>query len=242
MSPGSLLSFGARDGKTVVLAARGELPLILQRPVRGPGNQAVVTLLTPAGALFDGDSVRLDVCCESGTDVTLTTAAATKLNRGSIEVSMHVRVAAGATFRYLPHELIPFERAQFAQRIEVDMQTDANVTLLEVIGPGASNARFTYTSLEFATTLRVTGELAVRERFVLTPESVRQLGGYSHYGSLLHVGGAPPPTALAGFSGVSRLPREGWVVKTLGSSAQTVRASLLAALPSSSGLLPLLPP
>src|SRR4051794_38393517 len=69
----SLLRFGSRQGKTVVLAARSELPLILQRPLRGPAGQAVATLLTPAGALFGGDSPELEVCCEPGTDVTLTT-------------------------------------------------------------------------------------------------------------------------------------------------------------------------
>jgi urease accessory protein UreH len=242
LPPDSFLQFGSREGRTVVLAARGELPLILQRPIRGASGGAVLTLLSPAGALFGGDAVRLHVCCEPGTDVTLTTAAATKLNRGCIDVSMHVQVKRGATFRYMPHELIPFRDAHYAQRIDVDVDVGANVSLLEVIGPGASQTPFTYCSLAFATTVRISDQLAVRERFVLRPANVGQLGGYTHYGSLLHIGASPAPSTVAGIAGVSRLPCEGWVVKTLGESAQAVRASLLAVVPGSQRLLPLLPP
>ena len=245
----SCLRFACRGGRTALLASHAELPLVLQRPVRGPAGQAVVALLTPAGALFDGDAVHVEIDCESGTDVTLTTASATKLNRceaGAITFRLRARVAAGATFHYVPHELIPFRGTRYRQRIELDLDAGADAALLEVVSPGASDARFEFDSLELATTLRVAGRTAVREHFVVTPHSARQLGGYTHYGSLLVTQPEFPPGGLArlapGVLGVSQLPSSGSVVKMLGSSAQSVRATLLMALSASEWLMPLLPP
>jgi len=231
-----------------VLASRGELPLILQRPVRGPHGQAVLALLTPAGALFDGDVVELEVECEAGSDVTLTTAAATRLNRcdgDGIEVQMHVRVDDGATFRYLPHELIPFAGARYRQQIEVEVAPAGAAALLEVIGPGPSAAPFAYDALEFATSVCAAGRLSARERFSVSSRSVRQFGEWTHYGSLLALGvptlatvSCAGPVQLAG----SALPGGGVVVKALGSSAQALRAALVDRLCSIDWLHPLLPP
>jgi urease accessory protein len=231
-----------------MVASRGELPLIVQRPLRGPHGQAVLTLLTPAGALFDGDTLRLQVECGPGTDVTLTTAAATKLNRcdvGSILFRLQARVAAGATLRYLPHALIPLPGALYEQSIELNLDQAAQAALLEVIGPGASETPFAYTSLGFTTRTYVAGSLAVRERFTLTPAHVPQFGGYTHYGSLLLPGmrcsPVVPDTVPSGLIGRSQLPGSGWMVKMLGQSAQTVRAMLVGALPNAAWLDALLP-
>ena len=232
-----------------MLASRAELPLIVQRPLRGPRGQAVVALLTPAGALFDGDVVDLDVECEPGSDVTLTTAAATKLNRcdGSdgIEVHMRVRVADGATFRYLPHELIPFAGARYRQHIDVEVEPGGAVALLEVVGPGASRAPFAYAALGFSTTVRVAGALKVRERFVLTPRTVRQFGEWTHYGSLLAIGlptGGPLECERDMQLRESELPGGGGVVfKTLGHSAHTIRTTLVGRLCHADWLDALLP-
>jgi urease accessory protein len=232
-----------------VLASRGELPLILQRPVRGPSGQAIVALLTPAGALFDGDLVDLEVECEPGTDVTLTTAAASKLNRceiGEISFRLHVRVAADATFRYVPHELIPFAGTRYRQRIEVEAASGASVVVLEVIAPGTTNAPFAYEALGFSTSIYRSGALKIRERFALTPRSARQFGEWTHYGSLLAIAaplsGSAERDSRVQLGESSLLDAAGVTVKALGRSSQTVRAALLSRLPAANWLQPLLPP
>ena len=252
----SHLEFARRGERTVLVASHAGLPIVVQRPLRGPAGQAVLVLLTPAGALFDGDAVRLDVCCGEDSDVTLSTAAATKLNRcdrGQITFEMEVRVGRGASFRYLPHELIPFQGASYRQRIGVDLRGDAAAWLLEVVGPGASGAQFTYTRLEFETNVSQDGGLVARERFGVTPAGAAQLRDRSHYGSLLVFGpgcdaaiahginerlAAAPPPAQAG---ASALPNGGVVLKMLGSSAQSVRDTLLASATCPTWLRSILP-
>jgi urease accessory protein len=253
----SRLRFARQGERTVLIASRAELPLVVQRPLRGPAGQAVLVLLTPAAALFDSEALRLEVCCGEDTDVTVTTTAATKLNRcdrGQISLEVHLSIGRGATLRYLPHELIPFQGASYAQRIDVDLVDGASLWLLEVVGPGASAAPFTYTRLAFETNVRQHGSVLARERFVLAPESAAQLRGHSHYGSLLLFGPGYDRAAAAALNerlacapgpaqaAVSALPTHGVVMKMLGASAQSVRDTLLTAAACPAWLTSLLPP
>lgn len=223
-----------------LVAARAELPLQIQRPIRGPAGAAVVTLLTPAGALFDGDTLWLDVQCGPGTDVTLVTTAATKLNRcdtAGIRCQLDVHVAAGAVFRYLPHELIPFRGAAYRQELAISLAADARATLLEVIGPGPTSQPFNYAHLDMRTQAHLADEAIVHEHLVLTQDAERALRGHSHYGSLLAFGPdsgqlaadeAHASLARAGVHGsASVLPAHGIGVKALGSSALELRRALL---------------
>ncbi|HEY2594878.1 MAG TPA: urease accessory protein UreD [Chloroflexota bacterium] len=250
----SRLAFEARNGRTVLAASRTELPLAVQRPLRGPGGQAVVAVLTPSGALFDGDNVCLEVTCGPDTDVTLTTASATRLNRCDrldIRFDLHVTVAEGATFRYLPHELIPFGGTRYRQRIRIDLHGDARAWLLEVVSAGQTGAAFSYGCLRFETTLQQNLEVVARERLEMTPHTAAQLRGHTHYASLFALG-PEWDAAAARFvniglarqagSGASQLPAGGIVVKAVGDAAEPLRTALLEAVDCPPWLRALLPP
>ena len=247
------LRFERRGGVTSLVECRAELPLVVQRPLRGPDGQAVVVLLTPAGALFDGDDVHLRVECGAGTDVTLATAAATRLNRGQIGFELSVTVAAGGVFRYLPHELIPFRGARYRQRLMLALAAEARAACLEVVTPGRTDEPFAYACLAFDTQVRVEDRLVVREAFVLGEDVQARLDPFSHYGSLLLLDGAGTSAtahaaSLAAWlsaqpvcAAASALPAAGVAVKMLGSSAQALRQTLLHAPGTPAWLPPLLP-
>jgi urease accessory protein len=253
-SGSSALSFAARGGRTALVAAHAELPLVVQRPLYGPEGQAVVVLLTPAGALFDGDALRLQVSCGPGSDVTLASASATKLNRCErthIAFSLDVDVSDGATFRYLVYELIPFRGTNYVQSIHLLLHGYAGASLLEVIGPGPTDDPFSYDRLDFETEVRQNGAVVVRERFVMARDSVAQLRGRTHYGSLLLFGAnASAEEAnehLANLNcgdvaGASALPNGGVGLKMLGHSAQSVRETLLGAAGAPAWLRSVVPP
>jgi urease accessory protein len=251
----SRLAFEARAGRTVLADAHAELPLLVQRPLHGPRGEAVVTLLTPSGALFDGDAMHLDVRCGPDADVTLTTAAATKLNRcpsDEIQFDCQVDVAPGATFRYLPHEIIPFGGARYRQHLSVELHGDARAWLLDVVSAGQSGAAFTYARLSLQTTLSHDGSVFARERMQMTPRTARQLCGATHYAGLFALG--PNWTrarvlelnrrlaCAAPLAGASQLPVDGIVLKALGDAAAPLRAALLRAVDCPRWLDALLPP
>jgi urease accessory protein len=209
--------------------------------------------LTPSGALFDGDSVHLCVTCGPRADVTLTAASATKLNlcqRDEVRFDLDVLVAAGATFRYLPHELIPFRGTRYRQRITLDVFDDARAWLVEVVGAGQTGAAFTYSWLSFETTLRCDHLVIARERFVMTPQTASQLRGHTHYGSLFALGKEWDPSRAQAINarlasqppaGASVLPGGGLVAKALGDAAEPLRATLLRSLDCPAWLATLLP-
>jgi urease accessory protein len=221
------LRFERRGDRTALIDARSELPLQFQRPIVGAHGDAIVTLLTPAAALFDGDVIDLDVECGPYTDVTLVTTGATRLNRcdhGLISAQLSVRVAAGAVFRYLPHELIPFRGSLYRQRMCIDLAADASAVLLEVITPGQD---FTYRQLEFETRVRRESRTLMLERFVLTPDSRAALRGWTHYGSVFAFGSVAPTADDVPNGGASTLAGNGVVLKVLGDTAQQLREALL---------------
>jgi urease accessory protein len=211
-------------------------------------------LLTPSGALFDGDHMCLEVRCDPDTDVTLTTAAATKLNRCDrldIRFDLHVELAAGATFRYLPHELIPFPGARYRQRITADLGDGARAWLLEVVSAGTTGATFSYEQLGFETEVRHVGVPTAREHVVMTPRTAAQLRGHTHSAALFAFGSEWDRSAAAAVNqrlachpsaGASLLPSGGILARAVGDDAHTLREHLLAAAECPDWLPKLLPP
>jgi urease accessory protein len=236
----SRLRFERTERGSILVASHAELPLVVQRPLRAEDGQTVIVQLMPAGALFDGDVVHVSVECGPMTDVTLTTASATRLNRcdrEQIVFELDAFVDPGATLRILPHELIPFRRARYRQRLHIDLRADASVMLLDIVSPGRSGAAFTYSCLELETDIHVDGALAVRERCLLASDVQAALGGYTHYGSLLWLTDQARADAAAvrlmasdAHAGASALPAPGASLKILGFSAQQLRATLFDAV------------
>lgn len=231
----------------MLASSRAELPLVCQRPLRGPCGEAVVSLLTPAGALFDRDAVHLEVRCAPGTDVTLTTPAATRLNRcdeDQISFDLHVVLEDGAYFRYVPHETLPFQGTCYAQRIDLDMAPSACAALMDIVAPGPTQSRFAYRALTFQTTVRRERKTLVRERFTMRGIDSNALYPYTHYGTafmldqrLDRATASALNNSLAGagdaaLAGASLLPNgQGLGIRMLASDSQTIRSTLLNVLP-----------
>jgi urease accessory protein UreH len=205
--------------------------------------------------MFDGDTMRLEVMCGPGTDVTLTTAAATKLNRcpsGEIQFECNVNVEPAATFRYLPHEVIPFGGTRYRQCLCVDLHENARVWLLDVVGAGQAGPAFSYEWLSFQTTLRHHGEVFARERMLMTPDTAPQLRGHTHYGGLFALGPEWTRDSIsqvnsrlaceAALAGATLLPANGIVLKALDDASAPLRAALLRSVSCPAWLQSLLPP
>lgn len=228
----------------MLAAAHSELPLQVQRPITTPAGEAIVTLLTPAGALLTGDEIELEVECGPGARVTLVQPAATKLHAcpsAPIRYRLRARVATGAVLRYLPRELIPHAGSEYDQRLALDLEVGAEVVLAEVIGPGRHFDRFQYRQLTFRLEARLDEHLLAVDALRLAPGTVAGLGGYSHIGSLFHFrAGLTQADAdrlhcrlqAAGVLGsASLLPAYGLSARALGHGADALRAALVPAAP-----------
>lgn len=231
------LAFALRGGRTELVERYQKSPLQIMRPLwidpAMPG-MSYVYLMSTGGGIAQADRYRMDFRCGPGTEVHLTTQAATKVFRMEHDyASQHVRLTAapGAYAEYLPDPLIPFRGARFYQRTEVTVASGATVVVGDTLAAGrlARGERHGYRVL--ATDLRLArpdGTLLGVDTLRLRPgaggpgDEVTGPGvfaGYDHVASLFVVTDRAPATevadalyeALEGLGvlyGVSVLPRE----------------------------------
>src|SRR5437016_859771 len=100
----------------------------------GDGLSAV--LVNTAGGIAGGDRFDIEIAAGEGTRLTLTTAAAEKIYRAAgaaAELSIALRLAAGAHLSWLPQETILFDRARVSRRIDIDLAEGASLLLCEIV-------------------------------------------------------------------------------------------------------------
>ncbi|MFS0692137.1 urease accessory protein UreD [Streptomyces nitrosporeus] len=156
------LGFAVRGGRTELVERYQKTPLQIMRPhwtdPALPGMAQLLLMATGAG-VAQADRYRMDFRCGPGTQVHLTTQAATKIFRMEHDYAsqrVHLTAEEGAYVEYLPDPLIPFAGARFYQRTEVTVAPGATVVLGDTVTAGrlARGERHTYRVV--AADLRVT--------------------------------------------------------------------------------------
>ena len=129
-----------------------------------------------AGGVAGGDRFDIAVSVGEGARLTLTTAAAEKVDRAAgeaAELNIHLKAAAGAHLAWLPQETILFDQARVSRRIDIDLAEDASLLLCEIVvfGRAAMGERMRHGSfvdrwrvrrggrLLFAETVRLQGDI-----------------------------------------------------------------------------------
>ncbi|WP_406499572.1 urease accessory protein UreD [Streptomyces sp. NBC_00846] len=253
------LAFGVRGGRTELVERYQKTPLQIMRPLwidpAMPG-MSYVYLMATGGGIAQADRYRMDFRCGPGTEVHLTTQAATKIFRMEHDYAsqrVHLTAQAGAYVEYLPDPLIPFKDARFYQRTEVTVASGATVVVGDTFAAGrlARGERHDYRTL--AADLRIArpdGTLLAIDTLRLNPgaRGARHgvvgpgvFAGHDHVASLFVVTDRAPADevadtlheALAGLGvlyGVSVLPRDcGAWVRLLDDSPVRVAAAHTAA-------------
>ena len=132
---GSLvLSSKQRDGASCIgtFRASGSARAVFPRSVEG--LEAVV--VNTSGGLTGGDRFRIDARVGEESHLILTTQAAERAYRsasGLARVSSQLDVVSGASLFWLPQELIVFDGAALARKLEITLAEDAGLLLVEPV-------------------------------------------------------------------------------------------------------------
>jgi urease accessory protein len=89
-----------------------------------------------AGGVAGGDHFDIAISAGEGTRLTLTTAAAEKVDRAPeapARLDISLKAASGAHLAWLPQETILFDRAKISRRIDIDLAEDASLLLCEIV-------------------------------------------------------------------------------------------------------------
>ncbi|PJG51933.1 urease accessory protein ureD [Bradyrhizobium forestalis] len=168
----------ARDGVTRrgVLHESGSLRVRFPSP-EGEGLSGV--FVNTAGGVAGGDSFDIDIAAGQDSRLTLTTAAAEKVYRApgaAAQLSIALKVAAGAHLSWLPQETILFDRAKVHRRFDIALDEAASLLLCEIVvfGRAAMGERMEQGEfvdrwrlrrsgkLVFAETIRLDGDIGVK--------------------------------------------------------------------------------
>ena len=124
-----------RDGMTRrgALHESGSLRARFPSP-EGEGLSGV--FVNTAGGVAGGDRFDIEIAAGQGSRLTLTTAAAEKVYRApgaAAQLSIALKVAAGAHLAWLPQETILFDRARVRRRFDITLDENASLLLCEIV-------------------------------------------------------------------------------------------------------------
>ncbi|WP_027544244.1 urease accessory protein UreD [Bradyrhizobium sp. WSM2254] len=125
----------ARDGVT----RRGALHESGSLRVRFPSPEdegLTGVFVNTAGGVAGGDRFDVEISAADATRLTLTTAAAEKVYRAqgpAAELSIALKVGAGAHLSWLPQETILFDRARVHRRFDIALDEAASLLLCEIV-------------------------------------------------------------------------------------------------------------
>jgi urease accessory protein len=237
-----------RTTRLAELFQEGCLKIRLPRPATDGYIDAVI--INTAGGLTGGDTLRIDVALDQGARATVTTPGCEHIYRsalGDAVIHQRLRVGSGARLDWLPQETILFDRGRLRRRFDVQLEADAEITLLEAVlfGRAAMGETVRTGFLSDFWTIRRDGRLlfadAVRladpfDRSMACPAT---LGGRLAMASLIHVGPhleAKRDALRAGFPGSEGATAGASVVgdvlvtRMVASSGYALRRLLVAAL------------
>ncbi|MEU2875687.1 urease accessory protein UreD [Streptomyces sp. NPDC007070] len=206
------LTFALRGERTELVERYQKAPLAIMRPLyidtALPGMACVYTMAT-GGGIAQADRNRLDFRCGAGTQVLLTTQAATKIYRMEQDYAtqlVHLTAASGCYVEYLPDPLIPFAGSRFHQGTVLTVDENATVVFGETVMAGriARGERHAYTSLTGDLEIRrPDGRLVAVDTMRLLPEQPGGVtgpgvfAGHGHVASLYVVSGRCPAADIA---------------------------------------------
>jgi len=117
-------------------------------------------LVNTAGGVTGGDRLSLDVTVGEGADLSITTQAAERAYRAQPNevghITTNITVKADAIMKWLPQEMILFDRSSLNRRLNIDLAETARLLMVEPLVFGRSAMDETLTNIDFCDRIIVT--------------------------------------------------------------------------------------
>jgi urease accessory protein len=129
------LAVKATNGITRRAHVREEGPLRVRCP-GAPSAELEAVIVNTAGGVAGGDSFVADVSVREAARLLVTSAAAEKIYRSlgpNATIELNLKVEAGASLAWLPHQTILFDRARLARSVDVALADDATLVFAEAV-------------------------------------------------------------------------------------------------------------
>jgi urease accessory protein len=241
-------------GRTVLAAQAFRAPYHLSKPYWDADTRTLlVQVVNPTAGILAGDRLESNITVDREAALLVTTPSASRLfhmRDGAAECRQHFVVAAGAWLEVMPEPLVPHSASRYRQLTTVEVEAGGALFFVDQLLPGrvGHGEAWAWDRLQLELTVRVSGELALRERFDQSGDELRQLAALAGSGPAAcfanavliapaheDVGGTVWRTALEALHrdgvwvGVSALRCGGWSLKIVAPGTVTLRRTLRAA-------------
>jgi urease accessory protein len=245
----SLRAATRAHGRTVLAAQSFRAPYHLSKPYWEAETRTLIAqVVNPTAGILSGDQLASDIAVDRRAALLVTTPSASrvfKMKEGTAACRQHFHVAPEAWLEVMPEPLVPHRGCSYHQTTTVDLAEGAELFYTDLLMPGrvAHGEAWEWKRLCLETTVRLGGELILRERFEQTGDQLRLLAQFAGsgpgacFGNSVLIANARPDdnawrtalNALHGHSlwfGVSALRRGGWSIKFVARDGVHLRKAL----------------
>jgi len=151
-------------------------------------------MMSSSPGMLDKDHYRMDITVTAGTALHLQTQAYQRLFHMATgaKQEMTVQLQPGSTFTFLPHPLVPHEKATYTGYTNIHLSADCRLIWGEIItcGRKLNGEVFLFTKLHSITHVYAAGQLLLRDNLLMQPgftdfQAMGWMEGYTHQATFL---------------------------------------------------------
>ena len=203
---------------------------------------AYLMIMSSSPGLLDNDLHDIRINMDADTVLQLQTQAYQRLYNMKSGAAQHttLRMAAGSSFSYVPHPVVPQTEARFQSVNKIYMEDGCQVLWSDIVtcGRKMSGEEFKYHSFQTRTEVYLNQKMVVKDNVLLSPKVMPVSGmgmfeGYTHQGSMLFYSAKNIDvntyidriyenyqSAKGIVFGISALKENGFMIRVLGNGAE----------------------
>jgi urease accessory protein len=160
------------------------------------GNTLRLMLMSSSPGILDGDEYHLNIELEQNSSLQLHTQSYQRLFTMTKQASqqMEIRLAAGASFCFIPHPCVPHEKSAFITRNKIFLTDNCNLVFGEILtcGRKLNGEVFLFAKYHTVTEIFMNDRLVIKENLLVQPQlidvsAIGQLQGFTHQASLIYL-------------------------------------------------------
>ncbi len=159
-------------------------------------NTLRLMLMSSSPGILDGDHYNIKIELEQNCALQLHTQSYQRLFAMKEQASqqMEVRLAAGTSFCFIPHPVVPHEASHFIARNKIFLSRNCYLIFGEILtcGRKLNNEVFILSKYHNITEIFLEGKLVIKENLLMQPSiidinAIGQLQGFTHQASLIYL-------------------------------------------------------
>ena len=183
------------NGQTVLAGQSFRAPFHVGKAYWDEEGAALrVQVVNPTAGILEGDKLETEVAVGARAALLVTTPSASRvfhMRTGEAVASQKFSVEAGGWLEFLPEPLVPHDRSSFRQTTEIEVAEGGEIAFADLLMPGriARGETWAWKRLRLELSVRVGGELILRERLDQSGEELRALAVLAGVGGTAEDGG-----------------------------------------------------